>query len=118
MDIKSLARQYFQRLLNEKDLSVCEEMLSPDYIDHDAPPDAPRGPQGTREFVAGFLETYPDMHVEIEELLAEGNKAALRMVWLGHHRQTGATFHQVGNIFLCFDEKGQIVERWSAYQAL
>jgi hypothetical protein len=30
--VKVLVRQYFQRLMNEKDLSVCDEMLSNEYI--------------------------------------------------------------------------------------
>jgi predicted ester cyclase len=87
--VKVLIRQYFQRLLNEKDLSVCDEMLSSDYIDHDAPSNTLPGPQSIKEFVGRFLEAYPDLHVEIEDLLAEGNKAAVRLVWHGHHRETG-----------------------------
>jgi predicted SnoaL-like aldol condensation-catalyzing enzyme len=114
---KALVRQYFQRLLNEKDLSVCDEMLSHEYIDHDAPTDVPPGPQGPKEFVARFLEVYPDMHVEVEDILAEGNKVAARLVWQGHHRESGETFHQAGIIFLALNEKGQFIERWSAYQS-
>ena len=40
---KVLVREYLHRLLNEKDLSMCDELLSPDYIDHDTPPDTPLG---------------------------------------------------------------------------
>jgi ketosteroid isomerase-like protein len=29
---KALVREYFQKLLNEKDLSVCDRMLSQDYV--------------------------------------------------------------------------------------
>jgi predicted SnoaL-like aldol condensation-catalyzing enzyme len=115
---KVLVRQYFQRLLNEKDLSVCDEMLSDEYIDHDAPSDAVPGPESTKGFVTRFLEAYPDMRVEVEDLLTEGNKVAVRLVWQGHHRESGETFHQAGIIFLRLNDQGQFVERWSAYQAL
>ena len=116
--VKALVNQYFQRLLNEKDLSACDEMLSDEYIDHDAPPDTLPGPQSIKEFVTRFLETYPDMHVDVEDLLVEGNKVAVRLVWQGHDRESGDRFHQEGIIFLRFNDKGQFVERWSAYKSL
>jgi predicted ester cyclase len=116
--VKVLVCQYFQGLLNEKDLSVCDEMLSSDYIDHDAPSDTLPGPQSIKEFVARFLEAYPDLHVEIEDLLAEENKAAVRLVWHGHHRETGERLHQAGIIFLRLNNQGRFIERWSAYQSL
>lgn len=115
---KILVCEYFHRLLNEKELSVCDEMLSSDYVDHDAPPDTPPGPKSTKEFVAGFLEEYPDMQVDIKDILAERNEVAARIVWLGIHRESGEQFHQMGIVILRLDEKGQFVERWSAYKSL
>ena len=117
-EARDLVRQYFQRLLNEKDLSVCDEMLSPEYIDHDAPADTPPGPGSVKEFIAGFLAEYPDMWVEIEDILAEGSQVAARIVWHGHHRETGNAFHQMGIIILRLNREGKFVERWSAYKLL
>jgi predicted SnoaL-like aldol condensation-catalyzing enzyme len=115
---KALVRRYFQRLLNEKDLSACDEMLSGDYVDHDAPPDTPPGPQSVKEFVAGFLAEYPNMRVDILDIVAEGNKVAARLVWRGNHRESGAEFHQMGIIMLRLDGTGRLAERWSAYKSL
>ena len=115
---KALVRRYFQRLLNEKDLSACDEMLSGDYVDHDAPPDTPPGPQSVKKFVAGFLAEYPNMHVDILDIVAEGNKVAARLVWRGNHRESGDEFHQMGIIMLRLDDQGRLAERWSAYGSL
>jgi predicted SnoaL-like aldol condensation-catalyzing enzyme len=115
---KALVREYFQRLLNEKDLSVCDEMLSSDYIDHDAPPDTLPEPKSTKEFVARFLEEYPDIRVDIKDIIAEGNEVAARIVWHGNHRKSGEKFHQMGIVILRLGDKGQLVERWSAYKSL
>jgi predicted SnoaL-like aldol condensation-catalyzing enzyme len=116
--VKDLVREYFHRLLNEKDLSVCDAMLSSNYVDHDAPPDTPPGPKSTKEFVAKFLEEYPDMQIDIKDILAEGNRVAARIVWRGNHRESGEMFHQMGIVILRLDEKGRLVERWSAYKSL
>jgi len=114
---KALVREYFQRLLNEKDLSVCDEMLSSDYKDTDAPPDAV-GPKNTKEFVTRFLDEYPDMRVDIKDIIAEGNKVAARIVWRGNHREADEAFHQMGIVILRINGEGQFVERWSAYKSL
>jgi predicted SnoaL-like aldol condensation-catalyzing enzyme len=115
---KALVREYFHRLLNEKDLSVCDDLLSSDYVDHDAPADTLPGPQSIKDFVREFLEEYPDMRVDIEEIIAEGRKVAARIVWHGNHRVSRETFHQQGIVILRLDDKGQLTERWSAYRTL
>ncbi len=115
---KALVRRYFQRLLNEKDLLACDEMLSGDYVDHDAPPATPPGPQSVKKFVAGFLAEYPNMHVDIVDIMAEGNNVAARLVWRGNHRESGGEYHQMGIIMLRLDDQGRLAERWSAYKSL
>ena len=117
-DLKALVRRYFQRLLNEKDVAVVDEMLSKDYQDTDYPPGTPPGPENTREYVDRFMQDYPDMRFEIEELLAEGNQVAARLLWRGNHRETGVAFHQMGIIMLRINGEGRIAERWSAYKVI
>ena len=113
--MKAIVQEYFRRLFTEKDLSVCDELLSPNYIDHDAPPGTPAGPVETKRFVAAFLLDYPDMRISIEDILAEGNEVAARLVWRGTHRETGETYHRMGIVMFRLNEAGQIEERWSAY---
>ncbi len=114
--VRDLVGCYFQRLLNERDVSVCDELLAPDYVDHDAPPDTPPGPGSVKAFVTKFLDDYPDLHIRIADIVADTNKAAARIVWNGTHRLDGTPFHQTGNIILHLNERGQFVERWSAYR--
>jgi hypothetical protein len=116
--IQDLVRRYFCRLLNDRDLSVCDELLAPNYVDHDAPEGTPPGPQNTKTFVAQFLDDHPELHVTVEDLVVESNKATARLIWTGTNRHTGARFHQMGIVILHLNESGQIVERWSAYTPL
>jgi predicted SnoaL-like aldol condensation-catalyzing enzyme len=104
--------EYFRRLLVERDLDVCEELLAPDYVDHDAPPHAPSGPSTTRAYVEEMLRNQPDLAFEVEECVARGNTVALRAVW------RSAVGSQRGLVFVHVNDAGQITERWSAYGAL
>jgi predicted SnoaL-like aldol condensation-catalyzing enzyme len=115
---KATVQAYFHRLFNLKDLSVCEALLATDYIDHDAPPDTPPGPADPRRYLTEFLRNYPDMQVEVQDILAEGNQVAVRNTWRGTHRDTGELFGQMGMAIFRLNDAGQIAERWSAYKPL
>ena len=112
---KAIVDRYFQQLLNERDVSVCDEVLAPEYVDHDAPAHTRTGPDSTKIFVAKFLDEYPNLHVQIFDLVAEAHKVAARIVWQGNHRVSGAPLHQMGIIIIHLNEQGQFRERWSSY---
>jgi predicted SnoaL-like aldol condensation-catalyzing enzyme len=112
---KTIVRAYFHRLLNQHDLAVCDQLLAPEYVDHDAPAGTPPGPDSTKAFVAALIDEYPDIQVRVEDMLAEAHRVAARLTWRGTHRQSGATLHQIGIIIICLNDQGQIAERWSAY---
>jgi predicted ester cyclase len=88
------------------------------FNDHDSPPSTPPGPQSVKNFVKGFITDYPDLQVQVIDVIAEGDRAAARLVWRGHHRETGEPYRQMGIVFLRLNEQGQLAERWSAYQAI
>ena len=108
---KQVAREYFVRLPRGKDLSVCDELLAADYVDHDAPPDTPPGPAAQKAFVGALLSHHPDLRIEIEDIVAEDARVALRLRW--NAPETG--YRQRGIVMLRLDEDGRIAERWSAY---
>src|SRR5438477_10391814 len=111
----AIVRTYFSRLLVQRDLSVCEELLAPNYIDHDAPPGTPPGPGPTREYVTHLLDTYPDLKFRIVSVVCQDREVAVRALWQGTHRELGTGFHQAGTILIHLDRTGRIAERWSAY---
>jgi predicted SnoaL-like aldol condensation-catalyzing enzyme len=115
---KAIVRRYFEKLLNERDVSVCDELLAPAYVDHDAPSDTPAGPSSTKAFVTRFLDAYPDLHVQVVDIVAEANKVAARIIWQGTQRHTGAPLQQMGIVMLHLNGQGQFMERWSGYTTL
>jgi predicted ester cyclase len=80
----------FARLFNHGELAEAENLVGPDYRSHDAPPDVPRGPAGLRGMVTLLRTAFPDIHYETEEVIAEGDKVAVRTTMTG--TQTGPFF--------------------------
>ena len=85
---KALFRRTYEELLNGGDLSVAEELVAPDFINHEAPPGRDRGPESMRGLATMLRSAFPDLHFEIEELIAEGDMVAGRLTMSGTHEGT------------------------------
>lgn len=109
---------YLDRLLVERDLSVCDELLAEDYVDHDAPAGTAPGPRATAAYVAEMLASYPDLRFTVRDLVALDRHVAVRASWCGTHRDTGARLDRAGLILLRLDDSGRLVERRATYTEL
>src|SRR5262249_32739998 len=63
------------------------ETLSDDFYDHDGPGGKPTDREGDRRMMIAMHERIPDLHLTIEDLIAEHDKVVCRNVWRG--RATG-----------------------------
>jgi steroid delta-isomerase-like uncharacterized protein len=84
-DVKHLAQVGFERLMNEGQLDLADELVSPDFLNHDAPPDAPRGPAGLRFMVTMLRTAFPDLHVDVLQTIAEDDTVVVRTTLRGTH---------------------------------
>lgn len=83
---KQLVRRYYQEAMG--DLAGIEQVVTADFVDHHFPPETPPGPAGVRQFFIGFAKrVFGDMRIEIDFLLAEGDKVDCHFVF--HARHTG-----------------------------
>ena len=82
---KHLVQYTFENLFNTGDLALADELVSPDFLNHDAPPEVPPGPAGLRGVVTMLRTAFPDIHFETEELIAENDKVVARTTLRGTH---------------------------------
>ena len=111
MDKKEIAASYFERVTSG-DLDAVNELLTPEFVDHDAPPGTPQGPEAARAFAGAMISNHPDLKIEVEDIFGEDARVALRLRW--NAEQTG--YVQYG-IVVFRVEGDRIAERWSAYMS-
>lgn len=77
---KQVVRRFIEEMLTQQDLEVAADLFTEDFIDHDAddPDGRLSGVDGARAEVAVFHTAFPDMRVTAHELIAEGDRVALR----------------------------------------
>ena len=114
---KTIIRHWFAELINKNNLALADELVDTNYVNHFLPPDQ-TGPEAEKHIMTLFFSAFPDLQGTVEDLLAEGDKVAVRITWRGAN--TGnfmgmpPTNKQVAftsiNIFRLVN--GKIAENW------
>ena len=122
---KVISRRFYEQFFNQGNLSVADELLAADALDHNPPgPGFATGQEGVKQVVTMFRSAFPDLHLTIEDQIAEGDRVASRLTARGTHRgelmgipPTGKTV-TIGLVDILRLEGGQIVERWGQVDML
>jgi steroid delta-isomerase-like uncharacterized protein len=109
---------------NAQDAEGAAQLLSPDFVRHDANLPEVVGLAAQRDFLSGVFGAFPDIHVEIQQLITQSDTVAARLVVRGTHRAdflgipaTGRTMTiQSVDIFRLHD--GKFAEQWVVMDAL
>lgn len=82
---KTIARETAERLFNQGDLSVTDEWIAADAVDHCEPPGTDCR-QHFRQVAMMLRGAFPDLHMEVVDIVAEGDSVAVRVTMTGTHR--------------------------------
>ena len=117
---KALVKRAWDEVFNQKKLTVVDELWSSDYIYHGPQGQELRGPESLKQFISHYLEAFPDLHIEIEDLIAEGDKVVSRVVSRGTHKGELQGIALTGNevtttlILITRLADGKVVEDWES----
>ena len=102
-----------------------DELTAAGFVNHDpADPTESRGPAGAKAFITGYRTAFPDLHITIEDVIADGDKVMMRWTSRGTHRGVlmglAPTGKQVEVTGMSIDrfEDGKIAESWSNWDTL
>lgn len=116
---KEVVRQLIEEVINQNNLSLAEEIMAADIIEHEEPPPGiPSGIEGHKILFTMLHSAFPDFNATINDLIAEGDKVVVSMTWSGtqHGEWMGLPPSgkpmsiNVMDIFRVAD--GKIVEHW------
>ena len=110
---KVVVRRLVSEVLNGGRLEVIDELYAPELA------------AAARRWIAPFRASFPDVHMEIVELIAEGDKVVGRFTcsathqgaWLGQ-APTGRRFERIDEVWILRLRDGKIVHVWSLEDTL
>lgn len=118
---RKLVLDHYEAFVHSQDAETVRKQLAPDYVDHEMPPDTPPGPDAALRYNEMLHKAFPDLRVKIEDIVAEGDRVAVRASWTGTHRgafplldiaPTNRSFVLNGMVFWRIRD-AKIVERWA-----
>jgi predicted ester cyclase len=108
-----------EELFGEGNFEAMDELIHPDFVNHEAPPSNPQGPEGLRETIEWLRSLWGPMRFEIHDEIAEGDKVVDRVVTHGRHvgeflgkEPTGKEF-AADQIHVYRIKDGKVIEHWS-----
>jgi steroid delta-isomerase-like uncharacterized protein len=117
---KAIVTRFNKEAIGEGRLAVFEELIDVAFINHTAPAGMPSGRDGVVRFIIDVLRpAFPDLHVEIYDQVAEGDKVVTRKAFHGTHLGSFMGIPATGKsiVFPVIDiirlQHGKYIEHWS-----
>ena len=118
-DNKELVRRLYEEAFNDGDLELVDELVADDVVTHNPIIlDAPTGPDSIRGGLEMIRKAFPDFHVEVVDLIAEGDRVAAFLTMSGtnegDYRRGGATRKRgtMRAFFIWRIADGKLAESW------
>jgi predicted ester cyclase len=110
---KTIVRRLVDEVFNGGHLEVLDQLYPPELAG------------ATRRWITPFRDSFPNVHMEIVELIAEGDRVVGRFTcsathlgeWLGQ-APTGRRFERVDEVWIFRFRDGRIVHAWSLEDTL
>jgi predicted ester cyclase len=94
-------------------------LVHPEFVNHEAPPGNPQGPEGLKETIGWLRDLWGPMDFEVEDEICEGDKVVARVTMHGRHvgeflgkEPTGKEF-ATKQIHIWRVVDGKVIEHWS-----
>ena len=116
-DIERRARAFWDQAFNGRDLDRADAITAAEFVNHNALPGTPPGPEGQRQVVERLWNALPDAHFEIEHLASDANMVICIGTMSGTHEgmllgvpATGRRVRWRQCHLYRFDDDGRMVE--------
>jgi ketosteroid isomerase-like protein/predicted SnoaL-like aldol condensation-catalyzing enzyme len=118
VDVEAMLRRMFDEIINQGRLEVADELFADDYVDHGPMGDL-SGREAFKQLVAQWRDAVPDVHCEVDTVVAQGDLCGWLVRTTGTHTGDGLGFPATGRRFETVSANlgrlrdGRAVEHWA-----
>jgi steroid delta-isomerase-like uncharacterized protein len=116
---KALMARFTEEVINRKNLAIVDELVASDFVEHEElSAEAGGGREGIRQNFGMLFGGFPDLQATIEDMVAEGDRVALRSTMRGTHEGDFMGIPPTGKTaaYVTFDivhiRHGKITDHW------
>ena len=114
----ALINRFYDEGWNANNLDVYDELVTEDFVDHQAIPGLPPGREGFKMLNSMFRSAMPDVWVTVDDIITDGDKVAARWTSTGTHQGDLFGIPPTGNAVkitatvVYRTENGRLAEGW------
>jgi steroid delta-isomerase-like uncharacterized protein len=116
----AVVRRFIEEVWNQHNPNAIDELMSPGYFNHAATAEHQHGTAGAKHVFSWLVAAFPDTRFDIEDIIADGDKVAIRGTASGTHEgealwgipPTGKRF-AVQQVHWLRVTDGKIAEHWA-----
>ena len=82
---KAISRRFWEEIFNGRKLNLIDELFVANYIEHGTG-NQDWDAEGLKQRLSMYFNAFPDLHVTIDDLFAEGDRCATRWTGRGTHK--------------------------------
>ena len=86
MDHKATMQRLYNEVFNTGNLEMLREFATPDFVDHNPDPGQGGTVEGVIEGFRTFRVAFPDLRMDVRDLISEGDRVVARVTMSGTHR--------------------------------
>jgi predicted ester cyclase len=118
-DIKAIVVRVLEEIFPAADEAALAEVISDEFVNHEAPPGTPPGTAGITMFMHMLATAFSDQRWTMNQVLADGDRVVMHCTHTGRH--TGAFFglpatgrrFAYNQIHIVRVANGKAVEHWA-----
>jgi steroid delta-isomerase-like uncharacterized protein len=127
--VKEISRTFIDRVFNQRDLAYADQVLADNFVEHNPlSPDMGNDRKSALATFEAILEMTPDLKVEVQDLVATGDRVAIRGRYSGTDSgsgwgavvgapATGKTFSIEGIDVAIVNDEGKFTEHYGIFDA-
>jgi steroid delta-isomerase-like uncharacterized protein len=127
-DSEKIVRRWFTEVWNERSPDAVRELFASDAVAYglaEGGGEDPRGPEAFQEFRGNMLREFPDFHIDIEDVIADGEKVAVRWIAQGTYQGSmlapqinGGRRVRMSGMTIARIVDGKILEGWNNWDIM
>lgn len=121
---KNLVRRSLEEIWGKYDVSAIDRFYATNFVDHTPAPGVSPNREGIKKSVNMYGKAFPNSHLTVEDVIAQGDEVAARFTFHGKHSgelqgiaPTGKDVKLMG-LTICRVENGKVVESWESMDQL
>ncbi len=122
-DIKAIVRRWFDEVWTAGRVASIDTLMAPGCVVHGLGAEM-RGPEAFKPFHSAYRNAFPDVKINLDHIVAEGDIVAARWSGTGTHRGDGLGFPatgktvQLSGMTFARIQNGKLVEGWNIFDQL